>query len=266
VLFAWADAAFAAAPPKVEVVDPNAPVSYWKQIRPIFQASCQGCHQPAKNKGGYLMTDFGHLLAGGDSGEKAIIPGKPTESALVDAITPEAGEAEMPKGKPPLGADELALIARWIGEGAKDDTPKNAVQHFDMDHPPLYQRPPVITSLDFSPDGTLLAVAGFHEVLLHHADGSGIVARLVGLSDRIESIRFSPDGKWLAVAGGLPARMGEVQIWNVEKRALHVSVPVGYDTVYGVSWSPDGKLVALGFPHKKIRAIVAPKRDDVIHQ
>ncbi|MEO6246740.1 MAG: c-type cytochrome domain-containing protein, partial [Opitutaceae bacterium] len=234
-------AGFAAAPPKAEVVDLNAPVSYWKQVRPVFQASCQGCHQPAKHKGGYVMTDFSRLLGGGDSGDVAVVPGHPEQSALLAAITPKNGEAEMPKDKTPLSADEIALVGKWIAEGAKDDTPKNAVQHFDAEHPPVYQRPPVVTALDFSPDGKLLAVAGFHEVLLHHADGSGIVARLVGLSERIQSLRFSPDGTRLAVAGGLPARMGEVQIWNVEKRALIVSVPVGYDTVYGVSWSPDGK-------------------------
>src|SRR5205085_854802 len=159
-----------------------APVSYWKQIRPIIQASCQGCHQPAKNKGGYVMTDFTHLMAGGESGEKAIIPGKPAASALVDAITPSEGEAEMPKNKPPLKPDELALIAHWVTEGAIDDTPKNAVQHIEADHPPVYQLPPVITSLYFTPGGTQLAVSGFHEVLLHRADGSGLVARLVGLS------------------------------------------------------------------------------------
>lgn len=257
---------FAAPPPKQAVVDPNAPVSYWKQIRPIFQASCQGCHQPAKNKGGYVMTDFARLLAGGDSGDKAIIPGKPEQSALVAAITPKDGEADMPKDKAPLKPDELALIARWVAEGASDDTPKNAVQRIDAEHPPIYQRPPVITSLDFSPDGKLLAVAGFHEVLLHHADGSGIVARLVGLSERIESARFSPDGKLLAVAGGLPARMGEVQIWDVEKRVLTVSVPVGYDTVYGISWSPDGKLIAFGCPDNTVRAISAATGEQVLQQ
>src|SRR4026208_851534 len=46
--------------------DPNAPVSYFKKIRPIFQANCQGCHQPAKAKGGYVMTDFAKLLKGGE--------------------------------------------------------------------------------------------------------------------------------------------------------------------------------------------------------
>lgn len=256
----------AAAPPKQEVVDPNAPVSYWKQIRPIFQASCQGCHQPAKNKGGFVMTDFARLLAGGDSGTKAIVPGQPAESPLVDAITADNGEAEMPKDKPPLAPDEVALIAKWIKEGAQDDTPKNAVQRIDEDHPPVYQRPPVITSLDFSPDGALLAVAGFHEVLLHRADGSGLVARLIGLSERIESVRFSPDGKFLAVAGGLPARMGEVQVWNVEKRALVFSVPVGFDTVYGVSWSPDGKIVAFGCPDNNVRAVSSATGELVLKQ
>ncbi|NDD39357.1 MAG: WD40 repeat domain-containing protein, partial [Verrucomicrobia bacterium] len=105
---------------------------------------------------------------------------------------------------------------------------------------------PVVTSLDYSPDGKLLAVAGFHEVLLHQANGSGLVARLVGLSERIESVKFSPDGKRLAVAGGLPGRMGEVQIWDVEKRKLALSHSVTYDTLYGASWSPDGKLIAFG--------------------
>ena len=91
-----------AAPPKKEVADPNAPVSYWKQIRPIFQAQCQGCHQPAKSKGGYVMTEFSRLIAGGESGEKAIIAGKPDASLLIASITPKDGEAEMPKEKAPL--------------------------------------------------------------------------------------------------------------------------------------------------------------------
>src|SRR5258706_14647101 len=87
--------AFAASPPKKEVVDPKAPVSYYKQIRPIFQAQCQGCHQPAKDKGGYVMTDFQRLLAAGDGGKPAIVPGKPEKSFLYEQIVPKNGEAEM---------------------------------------------------------------------------------------------------------------------------------------------------------------------------
>ena len=74
-------------------------VSYYKEIRPIFQAHCQGCHQPAKANGEYVMTDFAKLVVGGETGEAAIVPGKPDESYLVDLITPVDGAAEMPKGE-----------------------------------------------------------------------------------------------------------------------------------------------------------------------
>ena len=32
------------------------PVSYWNDIRPLMQASCQGCHQPAKAKGEFAAN------------------------------------------------------------------------------------------------------------------------------------------------------------------------------------------------------------------
>ena len=205
------------------------------------------------------MTDFAKLLAGGEDcakdGSRAIVPRDPDKSMLVQQITPTNGEAEMPKKKPPLAEKEIALIRRWVAEGAVDDTPANARQRFDAEHLPVYARPPVITSLDFSPDGALLAVAGFHEVLLWKGDGSEMIARLVGLSERIQTVRFSPDGKRLAACGGRPAQMGEVQIWDVEKRTLALSVPVGFDTVYGAAWSPDGRLVAFGCPDNAVRAI-----------
>ena len=229
-------------------------VSYYKQVRPIFQAHCQGCHQPAKPSGEYVMTDFARLTAGGETGDAAIVPGDLDASYLITLITPTDGAAEMPKGKPPLAEAEIDLIRQWISQGATDDTPANAVERYDADHPPVYARQPVVTSLDFSPDGQLLAIAGFHEVLLHNADGSGLAGRLIGLSERIESVRFSPDGKRLAVTGGLPARMGELQVWDVEQRALTLSVPVTFDTTYGASWSPDGTLIALGCADKTVRA------------
>ncbi len=239
-------------------------VSYDKQVRPILQAQCQGCHQPAKAGGGYVMTAFDRMLKGGESGEAAVVPGKPDESFLIDKITPQDGKAEMPQDKPPLSAAEIDLITRWIAQGAVDDTPPAARARYDLEHPPEYTRLPVIPAMAFSPDGSLLAVAGFHEVLLWKADGSELVARLVGLSQRIESLAFSPDGKRLAVTGGRPARMGEVQVWDVAKRKLALSVAVTYDTVYGASWSPDGTKIAFGCADNTVRAIDAKTGQQVL--
>jgi WD40 repeat protein/mono/diheme cytochrome c family protein len=244
--------------------DPSKPVSFYQDIRPIFQANCVGCHQPSKDNGNYVMTDFKRLLAGGEEAV-AIVPGKPDESYLIEEITPDKdSDAEMPKKDDPLHEVEIALIRRWIEEGARDDTPENARQRYDQDNPPVYTKPPVITSLDYSPDGSLIAISGFHEVLLEKADGSGEVARLVGLSERIESVRFSPDGKKLAVTGGLPGRMGEVQVWDVAKKKLTLSAPVTFDTVYGAAWSPDGSKISFGCSDNSVRAIDAKTGKQVL--
>ena len=244
------------------------PVSFFRDIRPILQDRCQGCHQPAKALGGLTLTSYATLIKGGESGEAGVVPGKPDDSELLSQILPSGNDPPaMPKGAPALKPDQVDLVRRWIAEGAKDDTPDAAEIAVDRDHPPVYAAPPVITSLDYSPDGQLLAVSGFHEVLLHKADGAGeIVARLVGLSERIESARFSLDGKQLAVTGGSPGRFGELQIWDVASGDLKQSVLVTYDTIYGASWSGDGSKVAFGCADNTCRAIEAATGKQVFFQ
>lgn len=246
--------------------DGGATVSYYRDVRPILQAACHGCHQPGKPEGAYVMTSFDQLMAGGESETAAVVPGKPDESYLLDLIIPDGGEAEMPKGREPLKQGQIDLIRHWIEAGAKDDTPESEKVTFDRDNPPTYRTPPVITSLDFSPDGQLLAVSGFHEVLLHRADGSELVDRLVGMSERIEAVRFSPDGKRLAVSGGQPGRLGELQVWDVEERQLKLSQTVTWDTLFGARWSPDGKLIAFGCTDNTVRAIEADTGKQVLYQ
>jgi WD40 repeat protein len=60
--------------------------------------------------------------------------------------------------------------------------------------------------------------------------------------------------------------MGEIQIWNVEKRALELSVPVGFDTLYGANWSPDGKSISFGCPDNAVRAIDAETGKQILQQ
>jgi len=243
-------------------------ISFTKDVRPILQANCLGCHQPAKDQGGYVMTSAEKLRTGGDSGETAIVPKEAAKSHLLSRVKNTEAEKVMPPGdRKKLTADEIALIEKWIDQGAIDDSPTSNRSQFDPDHPPTYTRPPVVPAIDVSPDGNLIAVAGFHEVVFHNADGNGIKARLIGLSERIESIRFSPDGSKLAVAGGLPGRTGEIQVWDVAKKKLLLSLPLTADTLYGVSWSPDGKKIAFGCGDTTtVRAINAETGEQILYQ
>src|SRR5947207_2150676 len=123
-------------------------VSYYRDIRPVLQANCQGCHQPAKAKGGYVMTEFKRFVAGGDNEGTAVVPGHTDQSSILKMIRPKDGEVRMPKGKTPLIESEVALISTWIQQGAEDDTPADANRHYDTEHPPEDAGPPVATSLD----------------------------------------------------------------------------------------------------------------------
>ena len=52
-----------------------APVpDFVKDVRPILERSCLGCHGPQKQKSGYRLDVRDIALRGGDSGEAAIVP------------------------------------------------------------------------------------------------------------------------------------------------------------------------------------------------
>ncbi len=226
-------------------------VSFFNDVVPIFKKSCNGCHHPGKLKGQLDLTTYDAAIKGGKHGV-LVKAGDPKGSVLMDEITGE--EPSMPKEGDPLTKDELALIEKWIAQGAKDDTPASA-KSLKPSEPPTYLVPPVISALAWSPDGKVLAVSGYHEVLLHDVAGSNFLARLLGESQRVESLAWSADGKLLAVAGSAPARFGEVQIWNTPGNTLAGAFKVSSDSIYGISFSPKADRVAVGCADKTVRII-----------
>ena len=235
-------------------------VSFHGEVWPILRANCVACHKPGKAKGGLDLTSHASLLRGGDGGQM-IKSGDAVGSRLIETICGD--EPEMPKDSEPLLLHEVELISRWVAQGAIVDAPVDTSTRRPAISP-TYRALPAVHALAFSPDGTVLAVPGKHEILLHQANGSGIVARLPGDSPRLESLMFSKDGALLVASGGAISEYGEVQIWDVAKRELIRSIKASNDAFYGVSISPDKQLVAVGCADKLVRVFRISNGDEVM--
>ena len=225
-----------------------AAASYTRDIRPILQKHCQGCHQPASKASDLDLTTFAGFAKGGRRGPA--FTANPADSLVVKYITGDA-QPRMPVGGAPLTADQIQVFKDWIAAGAKDDTVPVEINT----GPITYIQPPVVTALAFSPDGRHIAVSGNREILIHKADGSAIAARLQGNAERILSIVFSADGTMLIAGGGTPARSGEVQVWDTKTWKQIRAVKVTEDTVFGASISSDGAKIAVGGADNTVRMI-----------
>ena len=223
--------------------------SYFRDVRPILQRSCQGCHQPNLKSSNLDLTTFEGLKAGGKRGNAA-------SDLLVKYVTGEM-KPQMPIGQPPLPADQIASIRDWVAAGAKDDTPAEARETITLDKPITYTQAPVITALTFSPDGSSMAVSAYREILLVPVAGSAPAKRLPGMSERIHSLAFSNDGSLLMAAGGTPARFGEVQFWDARAGKMTRSVTLTGDTVLGAALAPDASTVAVGCADNTVRVLDA---------
>ncbi|KAF0179370.1 MAG: cytochrome c553 [Limisphaerales bacterium] len=102
-----------------------APVDYVREIQPLLAQNCYQCHGATQPKHGLRLDTAALALKGGQAGP-AIKPGKSSDSLLVQVISGTHKDlARMPYKKPPLSAAQIALVRRWIDEGAK--APANEV-------------------------------------------------------------------------------------------------------------------------------------------
>ncbi|HUS08501.1 MAG TPA: c-type cytochrome domain-containing protein, partial [Bryobacteraceae bacterium] len=59
--------------------------SYFRDIRPILQRQCQGCHQPNAKSSGLDLTSYAAFQKGGKRGP-GFLPGAPGDSLIVKYI------------------------------------------------------------------------------------------------------------------------------------------------------------------------------------
>lgn len=97
-------------------------IDFNSQIQPIFSENCYTCHGPdaSKVESGLRLDRREDALKGGESG-KAIVPGDPGKSLIMERITHPDPDDVMPppEKKDRLKPGQIALIRQWISEGAE---------------------------------------------------------------------------------------------------------------------------------------------------
>ena len=97
-----------------------AEIDFNRDIRPIFNRSCTGCHGGVKKAGGLSLITKEEAYGKTEHGI-GIVPGKAEESMVYKLITHKDPSKRMPFEKTPLTAEEITLIRDWINDGAQWD-------------------------------------------------------------------------------------------------------------------------------------------------
>lgn len=199
------------------------PVSFINDIAPIFKENCFGCHGAKNPKGKLDMTRYESLRKGGTK-DDPLVPGKPEESQLIDALKGNGALLMPPKeAGDPLPKDKIALIERWIKEGAKldagiaanADLPRELRSRWKPPTPwASYPFAVTVNALAFTPDNKKLVVGGHHELTVWDIENGKLEKRIYTRCRRALAMLFLPDGK-LIVAGGRPGEEGDVCVYDI---------------------------------------------------
>lgn len=95
-----------------------AEVDFNRDVWPILQARCAGCHGAEEREGGLRFQSRQDLLNRNDSGEPAIVAGDPAQSELIHRVTADESERMPPEGMA-LSTEQIEILKTWIAQGAE---------------------------------------------------------------------------------------------------------------------------------------------------
>lgn len=179
-------------PLPVAELDRTQPVDFAKEVFPFVKKNCIPCHNTSKDKAKLNMETPELMMKGSENGP-VIIKGNGAESYLF-IVSAHHDEPTMPPTKNKAGAvqltpEELALLKRWIDEGAKGLAPSQIEREIAWQ--PLATNLQSIHAAAISHDGTLAAAARANRGVMYNLLTGTAEGQLEAHQDIIQAMTFN---------------------------------------------------------------------------
>jgi WD40 repeat protein len=267
----------AASVASAEEAKPAEKINFQDHILPIFRAKCGTCHSAGEAKGGLILENFAASMTGGASGP--VVEAGDLDGSRLWALVSHKEQPAMPPKEPKLPDETLALIRKWIENGAletkdsvakvkkkasltlgtidvstdKPNGPPAMPENLTTEPLALSPRGNAVTALAASPWAPLLAVSGHKQVLLYNLDDFTLAGVLPFPEGTVHVLRFSRNGSLLLAAGGRGGQSGRVIVFDVKTGGRVFEIGAESDAVLAADISPNHGQIALGGPKKMVR-------------
>lgn len=241
------------------LASPACAQSYVRDVYPIWEKHCLGCHASGTKMGSLDIETWEGLQRGGNHGT-ILVPGSTSESRLYTMLIGETKPA-MPMDGQVLSPAELETVRKWIAAGA---TPPSAREIAMLQarangettaavaagHPPPS---PQMASLAWRPGTMDLAVSHPRTVDLLNPVTRQVLATFTGHPGPIHALAFSRDGQRLAAAGAGPEGQGQLVLWDVERKAILAKFSGHRNAIRSLAFSSDGQWLATAAGDRQIK-------------
>ncbi len=226
---------------------------YVRQIAPIFQKHCVGCHNADDAEGKLSLDSYADLQKGGKHGP-SFQPGDVASSRLLQLVTGKAKPVMPPEDEERLTKEEIALLTAWIETGAKGPEGAEPARRTLMvpKIAPTAIKEGSIAAVAVSPDGSRIAVARFGSVEIRDAASMKVVRRLTDFPGKVNSVEFSSDGARIIAGSGIAGLYGQASIWTIADGKPVAMFEGHRDAMYDAVLNRDQSILATCSYDKKI--------------